>query len=138
MTAVAHHPLARRPRPVAPLRHAAPALYLTGAAGSRRRTCSRRRRALAALAAALLGAGIAAGGVLGEGPLTLPGPAPAAAPAAVPVARASYVVRPGDTLWHIARSLQPEGDVRPLVQRLSAARRGAPLQVGERVVLAAR
>src|SRR5262249_26165640 len=34
---------------------------------------------------------------------------------------AAYVVQPGDTLWSIARSLQPDGDVRPLVGDLRAA-----------------
>lgn len=98
----------------------------------------RRRRAVASLSAVvLLGAGVVLG-VPGGVPLTPSGRAPAAGavPAnAVAVAESSYVVRPGDTLWHIARALQPEGDVRPLVQRLAAARGGAPLLAGERLVL---
>lgn len=97
----------------------------------------RRRRAAASLAAVvLLGAGVALG-MPGGVPLTPSGRAPAAGgvPAdAIAVADASYVVRPGDTLWHIARALQPDGDVRPLVQRLAAARQGAPLLAGERLV----
>ena len=44
---------------------------------------------------------------------------------------AGYVVQPGDTLWSIARSLQPEGDVRPLVRGLSTANGGATLAVGQ-------
>ena len=47
----------------------------------------------------------------------------------------TYVVRQGDTLWAIARRLRPEGDVRPVVDRLAAQRRGAPLRVGERIFL---
>lgn len=97
----------------------------------------RRRAAVAFVAVVLLGAR-AALGVPGGVPLTPSGRAPAASgvPAdAISVAEASYVVRPGDTLWHIARALQPEGDVRPLVQRLAAARGGAPLLAGERLVL---
>lgn len=44
----------------------------------------------------------------------------------------SYVVQPGDTLWSIARSLQPEGDVRPVVHGLLDANGGAPaLSVGQ-------
>jgi len=44
---------------------------------------------------------------------------------------ATYVVQPGDTLWSIARSLQPDGDVRPLVHGLTAANGGAALAVGQ-------
>ncbi|HEX2699356.1 MAG TPA: LysM domain-containing protein [Acidimicrobiales bacterium] len=99
----------------------------------------RRRRAVAAFTAAVLLGGGAAVGVLGDVPLTPSGRAPAAGSvsvgAAVPVAQGSYVVRPGDTLWAIARALQPTGDVRPVVQRLAAGRGGAPLRAGERLEL---
>jgi LysM repeat protein len=57
---------------------------------------------------------------------------------AVPAHRpgaASYVVQPGDTLWSIARSLQPDGDIRPLVRGLSAANGGATLAVGQVLAL---
>ena len=54
---------------------------------------------------------------------------------AEPVSRATYVVRAGDTLWTIARRIQPDGDVRPLVDALASARDGRPLQPGERVVV---
>jgi Tfp pilus assembly protein FimV len=37
------------------------------------------------------------------------------------IARSSYVVREGDTLWAIARRLSPESDPRPIVDVLSAA-----------------
>jgi nucleoid-associated protein YgaU len=57
----------------------------------------------------------------------------AAAP--LPVADRAYVVQAGDTLWKIARALQPDGDVRPLVSALQRTRHGAPLRVGERVSL---
>ena len=46
-----------------------------------------------------------------------------------------YLVQPGDTLWSIARRLQPEGDVRALVHQLVAANGGAELHVGQRLVL---
>lgn len=127
MTAVVH-PLPARPtaRRIPPARHGAP----RRAPGA---VQFRRRRAVVALCAlVLLGVGAAVGD-LGETPLTSPGPAPAAD--LVPVAETSYVVRPGDTLWEIARALQPLGDVRPLVQWLAALRGGAPLRVGERLVL---
>ena len=45
-----------------------------------------------------------------------------------------HVVRPGDTLWSIARAVQPSGDVRPLVERLSQ-QTGARLDVGMRIQL---
>lgn len=128
MTAVAH-PLPVRPagaRPARPARPGAPR-RVSGAVQARRR-----RVAATLVALVLLGVGWAVGD-LGGTPLTSPGQAPAAD--LLPVAETSYVVRPGDTLWEIARALQPSGDVRPLVQRLAAQRGGAPLRVGERLVL---
>jgi hypothetical protein len=58
---------------------------------------------------------------------------PLAAPERHP-AESRYVVQPGDSLWSIAEHFQPEGDVRPVVDELSAARGGAPLVPGEVVV----
>ena len=55
----------------------------------------------------------------------------AAAPANPIAATADYVVQPGDTLWSVARRLQPEGDVRPVVDRLVAERGSSGLAVGE-------
>lgn len=37
------------------------------------------------------------------------------------VASPAHVVREGDTLWGIARRLAPEGDPRPIVERLMEA-----------------
>jgi len=68
-----------------------------------------------------------------------PVPALAAAAAAGSAATAprraasGYVVQPGDTLWSIARRLQPEGDVRPLVDRLVDLNGGTDLAVGQRL-----
>ena len=101
-----------------------------------------RRRAMVVL----LIVGAAVGGpralaLLGGGPLTAAEVKSPAAPAgavsieAEPVARSTYVVRRGDTLWSIARHLQPSGDVRPLVDALASERDGRPLQPGERIVL---
>ena len=96
----------------------------------------RRRRAEGGLAVAVLLGGAAGPGSLGGVPLPPSGPAPADPVAgALPVAEVSYVVQPGDTLWHIARQLQPVGDIRPLVQQLDADRGGAPLRAGEQLVL---
>jgi LysM repeat protein len=52
-------------------------------------------------------------------------------------AATSWTVRPGDTLWGIARAVQPQGDIRPLVDRLSAAYKDRALQVGETIAVPA-
>ena len=78
----------------------------------------------------------ALGSLLGVGSLAGAGQAPADPAAAVPVASTTHVVQPGETLWSLARRLQPEGDVRPLVARLRAAHGGGPLVPGERLRLA--
>jgi hypothetical protein len=46
-----------------------------------------------------------------------------------------HVVQPGDTLWSIARALEPNADVRLTVDRLVDLNGGAPLTVGQRLVL---
>lgn len=69
------------------------------------------------------------GGTTG-GPLTTPRPAAiSSGPVAV------HTVQPGDTLWSIAREIQPAGDVRPLVDQLLGSRSGRPLQVGEEITV---
>lgn len=45
----------------------------------------------------------------------------------------AWVVRPGDTIWSIAEAVEPHGDVRPLVDRISAELGGRPLYAGERL-----
>lgn len=69
------------------------------------------------------------GGTAG-GPLTTPRPAAVSQGQVV-----TRTVQPGDTLWSIARRVQPEGDVRPLVDRLISSRAGRPLQVGEEITV---
>jgi hypothetical protein len=89
----------------------------------------RRRRILAAgvLTALLLGAWWAVRAVA-ESPST--GLAPSR-----PIATRVWVVHPGDTLWGIASASGYNGDIRPLVDKLSAEVHDQPLQVGERITL---
>lgn len=108
-----------------------------------RATHRRRRLAATLLAATLLVAVGVSLGRAGAAPsgATVATVASAGAAVAIPpgtdaaVGPAVYVVRPGDTLWGIARQLQPEGDIRPLVDTLSARAGGAGIQVGQRLVL---
>ena len=46
-----------------------------------------------------------------------------------------YIVQRGDSLWSVARSLQPEGDVRMLVHRLQLANGVISLQAGATIVV---
>ncbi len=121
-----------------------------------------RRRRLAAATSALAGlvlVGAMAGVALGGSPLADPERRPAsvstagaagadsgaavggggaATSSAAPGAASSpdtVVVHSGDTLWSIVSRLAPSDDPRPLVDELSEARDGAPLQVGERIAL---
>jgi Tfp pilus assembly protein FimV len=91
----------------------------------------RRRR----LAVVLVVAGLLAAALLAAGPSVAAfGNDPASVPERRPAA-AVHVVQPGDTLWSIARSLQPTGDVRPLVNALERANGGTSLEVGQKVRL---
>lgn len=118
-------PNVRRARPTTRAASARPVARRRGAA-----PCYRRRRlGVGSLALTMLLAGWAAVGAIGGGPLSAP------EPTTVLIDQRVHVVQPGDTLWTIARSLQPEGDVRRLVHQLATQRRGAALQVGERIAL---
>ncbi|CAN5890536.1 hypothetical protein BH23ACT2_BH23ACT2_02200 [soil metagenome] len=91
---------------------------------------------LAVIGAVAVGRGALAG--LAPAP---PGPAAPAAPAApasaaVPAAGADVVVvEPGDTLWGIARRLEPTGDVRPVVDRLVAANGSTVIEPGQELIV---
>jgi hypothetical protein len=100
------------------------------------RAMYRRRRIVAAgaLVATLLVLLIALQAALGRsdgGPLTTIGSAGGAQPAAAHL----YVVKPGDTLWTIALASGAKGDIRPLVDRLSAEVHGQPLQPGQQILV---
>jgi nucleoid-associated protein YgaU len=82
------------------------------------RAAARRRRRLLTLALGL-GAAVAAshaGAALGGSSLATPERAPQIV---------THVVQPGDTLWSIARELEPGGDPRPVVDALVRARGGS-------------
>lgn len=104
---------------------ARPVCVGTRAGGAAPAARPRRRRACAAVRRRRLLLGVVASAlVLLALPLRATGglPAASAAPAAS-LGRhgpATYVVRPGDTLWSIAERVDPSGDPRPLVARLAA------------------
>lgn len=73
----------------------------------------------------------------GDAPSTAAVEAPAAvdAPAGATPAPQVYIVRPGDTVWTIAERLEPDGDVRGLVDQLTERAGGSGLQAGQRIAL---
>jgi hypothetical protein len=102
------------------------------------RATFRRRRLLAVgllllLVAAALATVQAALAGTGGGPLTTTGAA-----ASRPASAQIWIVRPGDTLWSIARAIDPKGDPRALVDSLARRTGGAGLYPGERISLPAR
>jgi hypothetical protein len=139
-------------RPVRPVRPGArPHLRVVPPSpGPRRAHASvyRRRRMVAVLAVlvllavtylALTGAQALLSGRTAAGAAGI-SPAPAAAPVSgaiegAAVEGSSYVVQPGDTLWSIAVAMQPDGDIRELVDRLADRNGGAGVQVGQRLSL---
>ena len=100
-----------------------------------------RRRRLAATAVLLIGlalltmvASLAVQATLGRtggGPLATAGALPGGQLAGAEV----YVVRPGDTIWSIAESIEPNRDVRPLVDRITSQLGGTQLYPGERLTI---
>ena len=125
-----YHDLRERP---APLRLVPPIDHRRRARYRRRRLAATAVLVLTVLATVFVVVPVVRAGVgaLVE-PLT-----PPSAPATgrlQPVAQETFIVRPGDTLWAIARRMQPTGDVRPLVDRLAASRHGAALHPGDRLV----
>lgn len=85
---------------------------------------------VAMVLALAIGNGALAG--LAPGPSGASASASASASATASAAPAAQVtVRAGDTLWSIARRIQPTGDVRPLVDQLVASYGSAALQPGQ-------
>ncbi len=124
------HPFPSRP----PLR------VLEGGRSPRQVARYRRRRMVVAMVLVAI-AGVTTIGVRATLPIlrsAVPGAHPVAPPGSAGRAGAPWVVvRPGDTLWSIARRLAPGGDVRAAVDRLANVHGTGPLQVGERLPVAA-
>ena len=93
-----------------------------------------RRRLVAVVVAAVLALALFAG-VQAVASSLVVRPAPAATPAPPAPAAAVHVVQPGETVWTIARTMAPDGDVRATVDRIVARNGGPVLQVGQRLVL---
>ena len=85
---------------------------------------------LAIVAACAVWTQAGATGRAGDGPLTVPGAGPTQA-----IAAHVWIVQPGDTIWGIARTVQPSGDIRPLVDALSSEVHDRPLQAGQQLQL---
>lgn len=89
---------------------------------------SRHRRLVAAVLALVVAVGMARSAP--DVAAWLAGDPPPSPPAEI-----TYVVQPGDSLWSIARQLEPHGDIRPLVDRLVEINGGAGLRAGDTLVL---
>jgi hypothetical protein len=88
---------------------------------------------VAAMVAAVVVAALLALGI-GMGAFSALVPTPGAATLAADEGR-TVVVEPGDSVWSIARAIQPEGDLRPLVHRIVQVNGAAPLQPGQQLVV---
>lgn len=129
------HRLAHSPRLRAPAR---PDLRLVSGGGRARSGPSPLAVAalvVVALMVAAVGAiAVGRGALAGLAPDAV-GPTPASAGTGPGADADIVVVQTGDTLWSIARRLEPGGDVRPLVDRLEAANGGTALQPGQELVV---
>ena len=121
------------PGPTSPARPALRVLEGGRAPGRvAQRTVYRRRRLVAAAVAVLV---VAALVLLTNAVLVRTAGGGSPAPVAGSSSAAVHVVQPGETLWSIARSLEPDGDVRLVVDRLVDLNGRAPLTVGQRLQL---
>lgn len=128
-----HQPTTVPPGPGSPRRPALRVLEGGRAPGRLAQRAVYRRRRLAVLAVVLLLT--AAVLVLANAVLARTAGDGTPAPVAGTSASTVHVVQPGDTLWSIARELEPAGDVRLTVDRLVELNGGAPLVVGQRLEL---
>ena len=120
--------------------HPRPALRLIqGGLAARPSPAVYRRRRVVALVLALAFVVVAMAGLQALLPPTGPsGGDPLSATdgsAPVPAGHETLLVQPGETLWDIARDLQPTGDLRPVVDELAALNGGATLEAGQTIVL---
>jgi nucleoid-associated protein YgaU len=86
----------------------------------------RRQLALAATVAAMIAALVVGGEAASAGAKE----AAAATPGALHV-----VVQSGDSIWSIARRVQPTGDVRPLVDNITRANGSAAITAGQTILV---
>jgi len=90
----------------------------------------RRRVVVIVLAIVLVSSLLSAAGTIaaafGDVPASVPGRRPS---------HRTHLVQPGETLWSIARSMHPTGDINALVDRLERANGGASLRVGQRLLV---
>ena len=100
----------RRPRPADPV----PARRVAGTVAPRRLRLTRRGRIVVAILAALAVCGLFVAGASA---------AQASGPAAAHGNATQVIVQPGDTLWSIAQSADPNADARAVVQQILQANR---------------
>ncbi|MGI8938297.1 MAG: hypothetical protein ACR2JF_08815 [Iamia sp.] len=90
----------------------------------------RRRRVIAALVLVTL---LVVGWQVAQAAASVAGGWAAPVPATIDGPTVVVEADTGDTLWTLARDVQPTGDVRPAVEAMLAERGDARLEVGDRV-----
>lgn len=90
----------------------------------------RRRRVIAALVLVTV---LVLGWQLAQAAVGVAGGWAAPTPAAIEGPTVTVEADAGDTLWTLARQVQPSGDVRPAVEAMLAERGDAAVEVGDQV-----
>ena len=96
------------------------------------------RRRLACLTLLIVAAWLVVSALSGSDAIEQPSAAPTVFETAAGETLAAgqiVIVKPGDTLWSIARQLQPTGDLRPLVDRIAKINNGHSLIAGQALLL---